>query len=60
MSKPEPDLFDEVDEAFEAAADARAEADIAAGRVVPHEKVKVWLETWGKPGEKPAPRSWFK
>jgi predicted transcriptional regulator len=60
MGKPEPDLFDEVDEAFEAAADAEAEADVAAGRLVPHEEVAAWLDTWGKPDEKPAPRSWFK
>lgn len=36
-----------------AAADARAEADIAAGRVYPHAIIGEWLLTWGKPGRKP-------
>lgn len=54
------DFFDEVDEAAEAAADAEAEADIAAGRLIPHEEVAAWLDTWGTPEHKPAPRSWFK
>ncbi len=49
----EPFLFDDND--VEAAADAEGLADIAAGRVVPHEEVARWLETWGTPGEKPAP-----
>lgn len=31
-------------------------ADAAAGRLVPHEEVSAWLKTWGKPGEKKAPR----
>jgi predicted transcriptional regulator len=56
----EPSIFDEVDQAFEDAADAEAEADIAAGRVVPHEEVVEWLKTWGTPEEKPPPASWFK
>jgi predicted transcriptional regulator len=55
MSKPEPSLFDEIDDAAEAAADARAEADIAAGRVISHEAMKRWLLSWGAPDEKPAP-----
>lgn len=54
------DLFEEVDEAAEAAADAEAEADIAAGRLIPHEDVALWLDTWGRPEFKPAPKSWFK
>jgi predicted transcriptional regulator len=33
----------QADEALEARLDAEAEAAIAAGRVVPHEKVRVWL-----------------
>ncbi|MFZ4607455.1 MAG: antitoxin [Caulobacter sp.] len=55
---PEFDLFDEVDEAAEAAADAEAEADIAAGRLIPHEEVAAWLDTWGTPHFRPAPASW--
>lgn len=54
------DLVDEIDEAAEAAADAEAEADFAAGRVIPHEEVAAWLDTWGTPDFKPAPESWFK
>ena len=37
----------------EAAADERARADIAAGRVYPHAIVREWLMTWGLPGRKP-------
>ncbi len=33
--------------------DARALADLAAGRVYPHAIVGEWLSTWGKPGRKP-------
>ncbi|CAN7449221.1 hypothetical protein [Caulobacter sp. LjRoot300] len=56
MSKPEPSLFDETDDEAEAAADARAEADIAAGRVISHEAMKRWLLSWGTPDEGPAPK----
>ena len=54
---PEPSIF-EIDEEAEAAADAEGMADIAAGRVVPHEEVAAWLDTWGTPDEKPAPAKW--
>jgi predicted transcriptional regulator len=44
-------------------ADERAielgEADAAAGRVIPHDQVAKWLETWGTPREQPAPRRWL-
>ena len=56
MAKPEPSIFDEIDEQAEAAADARAEADIAAGRVIDHETMKAWLLSWGKPDELPVPK----
>ena len=56
---PEPSIF-EVDEEAEAAADAEGMADIAAGRVFPHEEVAAWLDTWGTPDEKPAPEKWRK
>lgn len=56
MSKPEPSIFDIVDEAFEAEADARAEADIAAGRVVSNEAVVRWLKTWGTGRRSPRPK----
>jgi predicted transcriptional regulator len=55
MSKPEPSLFDEIDDDAEAAADARAEADIAAGRVISHEAMKRWLLSWGTDDELPPP-----
>jgi predicted transcriptional regulator len=58
--KPEPSIFDQVDDESEAAADAEGLADLAAGRVVPHAEVAAWLETWGTPDEKPALASWFK
>lgn len=55
MAKSEPALFDEVDEAQEAEADARAEADVQAGRVISNEAMKAWLLSWGTPDEKPPP-----
>ena len=53
--KHEPTIFDEVDEAAEAAADERAEEDIKAGRVVSHDAVSRWLKSWvtGKPLPRP-------
>jgi predicted transcriptional regulator len=44
--KIEPSLFDEIDDEAEAAADARAEADVTAGRVISHEAVSRWLASW--------------
>lgn len=54
--KHEPPIFEEVDEAAEAAADARAEEDIKAGRVVSHEAVSRWLKSWGGPNPLPRPK----
>jgi predicted transcriptional regulator len=31
-------------------------ADIAAGRAVDHPDVRRWLESWGRPDERPPPR----
>jgi predicted transcriptional regulator len=45
-------------QADEEAADAEGMADIAAGRVVPHEQVAAWLDTWGTSSEQPAPPEW--
>ena len=50
----ERSLFDERDPAAEAAADARAEADVRAGRLVGHDAVKRWITSWGT--EAPLPR----
>jgi len=55
----EPSLFDQIDEAAEAAVDARAEADVAAGRVIPHSEMVAWLTSWGTTDEMPAPRHWL-
>jgi predicted transcriptional regulator len=59
MAEPEPSIFDEVD-SVDPDVDqrnlARAEADIAAGRLVSHEAVKRWLTSWGTPNELPAPK----
>lgn len=56
MAKPEPSLFDEPDDEAVAAADARAEADYAAGRVVSHEAVTRWLKSWGTADPLPRPK----
>jgi predicted transcriptional regulator len=49
-------IFDtERDEGLEARLDAQAEADFAAGRMVPHAKVVEWLKSWGTPDELPCP-----
>ncbi|GAA0297068.1 antitoxin protein relB-2 [Sphingomonas oligophenolica] len=52
-------IYDHHDLEAEAAADARAEADIKAGRVVDHADVAAWLATWGTPDEKPVPPEWL-
>ncbi|MDO6416327.1 hypothetical protein Q4F19_18220 [Sphingomonas sp. BIUV-7] len=44
----------------EAESEARAEADIAAGRVYSNEEVVAWLKTWGSPDAKPFPHRWSK
>jgi len=54
--KPEPSIFDEIDEAAEAAADARALKDIREGRLISHEAVKKWLESWGTDNPLPRPK----
>lgn len=58
--KHEQAIFEEIDPDVEAAADARAEADIEAGRVVSHTEVAAWLKKWGTPEETPAPPEWLK
>lgn len=47
------------DEEFDALQDARAEADIAAGRLVPHAEVTAWARKLGTPDEAPMPREWL-
>ena len=43
----EKSLFDSTDPREEAAADARADADVAAGRLIGHAAVKRWIASWG-------------
>ncbi len=52
-------IFEQIDQDAEAFADARAEADIARGRVVDHAEVAAWLAAWGTKDERPAPPEWF-
>jgi predicted transcriptional regulator len=54
MAEPKS-IFDNIDQEAEARAIAEAEADVAAGRVVPHEQVVEWLKSWGAPNERPFP-----
>lgn len=56
MAITESSIFDEIDEEAEVAADTRAEADIAAGRVVSHEAVSRWLLSWGTRNPTPRPK----
>ena len=58
--KAEGNIFERVDPDAQAAAEARAEADVTAGRVVDHAKVKAWLARWGTPDEAPAPPEWLR
>ncbi len=48
-------VFDEIDKEAEGRAIAEAEADVEAGRTVPHEDVVEWLKSWGTPEELPCP-----
>lgn len=48
----EPDIFDEIeDDDVITEGELRAEADIAAGRLISHEAVKRWVLSWGTPDE---------
>ncbi|MFV3128170.1 hypothetical protein [Niveispirillum sp. KHB5.9] len=47
-------IFDQVDETRKARAIAEARADVAAGRIVPHEVVAEWLQRMAN-GERPPP-----
>jgi predicted transcriptional regulator len=44
-----------LDEAEEAGLDTEADAEIEAGKGIPHARVRAWLESWGKPNEPPCP-----
>jgi len=45
--EPKQALFDTINPAAEAAADARAEADVREGRLISHAAVKRWIASWG-------------
>ncbi len=61
MSEHEPSIFDvEPDPLVEEKVWAEADADVAAGRSVPHAEVAKWLATWGTPDYKPMPDEWWK
>jgi predicted transcriptional regulator len=55
--KIEKTLFDRSDPEAEAKADARAEADVEAGRLINHAAVRRWLASWGKARPLPRPRA---
>lgn len=57
--KAERAIFEQTDPDAETAADARADADIKAGRTVDHAEVVAWLAKWGTPEETPAPPEWL-
>lgn len=54
--KPESSIFDEIDDAAEAAADARALEDIREGRLISHEAVKKWLTDYIDGKRRPRPK----
>ncbi len=49
-------IFENIDEDAEARAIEEAELAIEEGRVVPHEEVVKWLQSWGTPKELPRPK----
>jgi len=53
---PEPSIFDEVDQAAIEAAEAQGLDDIEAGRVISHDAMKRWLQSWGTNNELPPPQ----
>jgi hypothetical protein len=51
----EESLFDICDPAAEAVADARAERDVLAGRLISHMAVKHWIASWSSAEPLPRP-----
>ena len=50
-------IFNVVDDAVEARAIANARAEFAAGKGVPHEKVRVWLQRLADGEDVPPPEA---
>lgn len=55
--KQDKTLFDAIDPAAEAKADARAEADVRDGRLIGHDAVKRWIGSWGSVAPLPRPKA---
>jgi len=55
MSDPAVNIFDSEDADAEERALREAEAELAAGKGVPHEQVRRWLLSWGTDDELPPP-----
>jgi predicted transcriptional regulator len=55
MAKTKTKTIFDINTETEARAIEEAEADVAAGRLVPHEEVVKWLQSWGTPDELPCP-----
>ena len=53
-------IFEDQDDEADELAMLEGEADVRAGRTVPHDEVVKWLRTWGSPDEQPPPAEWFK
>ena len=51
----EATIFDRSDDEANRLAEAAADADTEAGRVVPHARVREWLKTLGTPDQQPTP-----
>jgi predicted transcriptional regulator len=49
-------ILEKVDDSAEARAIEQAEADVSAGRLVPHDEVVKWLKSWGTADELPCPK----
>ena len=58
MARPERSVFTTPDPEADARSLAEAEADVKAGRLIPHDKVAEWLSTWGTAEESPPPPEW--
>lgn len=56
----EPSIFDQADAEADVRLEAEGLADAKAGRLIPHDEVCAWLETWGTAAETPPPERWFK